>query len=84
MAEPTPPAVRDEAWPHNELDRFVLARLEAEGLAPAPEADRRTLLRRASQDLLGLPPSAAERQPAPFAPGGARVNGTARLRRATH
>ena len=60
MAEPMPPAVRDEAWPHNELDRFVLARLEAEGLAPAPAADRRTLLRRASQDLLGLPPSGAE------------------------
>ena len=60
MAEPAPPAVRDAAWPRNEIDRFVLARLEAEGLAPAPEADRRTLLRRASYDLLGLPPTSAE------------------------
>ncbi len=60
MTDPAPPAVRDEAWPRNEIDRFVLARLEAEGLAPAPEADRRTLLRRASQDLLGLPPTSAE------------------------
>jgi hypothetical protein len=60
MTEPEPPAVRDAAWPRNEIDRFVLARLEAEGLAPAPEADRRTLLRRATYDLLGLPPTRAE------------------------
>jgi len=60
MADPVPPEVRDAAWARNEIDRFVLARLEAEGLAPAPEADRRTLLRRASYDLLGLPPSADE------------------------
>jgi hypothetical protein len=51
------PAVRDAAWARNPLDRFVLARLEQEGLAPAPEADRATLLRRASLDLTGLPPS---------------------------
>jgi uncharacterized protein DUF1553/uncharacterized protein DUF1549/cytochrome c len=60
MADPTPPAVRDEGWVRNEIDRFVLARLESEGLAPVPEADRRTLLRRASEDLLGLPPTEAE------------------------
>ena len=57
---PEAPPVRDEQWIRNEIDRFVLARLEAEGLAPAPEADRRTLLRRASFDLVGLPPTPAE------------------------
>ncbi len=55
-----PPDVRGERWVRNEIDRFVLARLEQEGLAPAPEADKRTLLRRASFDLLGLPPTSAE------------------------
>ncbi|MDX2034233.1 MAG: DUF1549 domain-containing protein [Blastocatellia bacterium] len=57
---PALPAVRDRAWPKNEIDRFVLARLEREGLAPSPEADRATLLRRVSLDLTGLPPTAAE------------------------
>jgi len=57
---PTPPAVRDPAWVRNDIDRFVLARLEKEGLAPAPEADRITLLRRVYLDLLGLPPSPQE------------------------
>ena len=51
-----PPAVADEAWARGPLDRFVLARLEAEGLQPAPEADRRTLARRVALDLTGLPP----------------------------
>ncbi|HEX6885930.1 MAG TPA: DUF1553 domain-containing protein [Planctomycetota bacterium] len=60
MADPLPPPVRDAGWVRNEIDRFVLARLEAEGLAPAPEADRRTLLRRATYDLLGLPATHAE------------------------
>jgi hypothetical protein len=55
-----PPAVRDERWVRNPIDRFVLARLEQQGLAPAPEADKRTLLRRASYDLVGLPPTPAE------------------------
>ena len=54
------PAVADAAWVRNEIDRFVLAQLEAEGLAPAPEADRRTLIRRLYFDLVGLPPSAEE------------------------
>ena len=54
------PAVLDESWPRNEIDRFVLARLEAAGLAPSPEADRRTLLRRASLDLVGIVPTPAE------------------------
>jgi hypothetical protein len=50
-----PPAVND-AWVRSPLDRFVLARLEAEGLRPAPEADKRTLARRVALDLTGLPP----------------------------
>src|SRR5262245_56957106 len=54
------PAVKDTAWPRNGLDAFTLARLEREGLRPSPEADRFTLLRRASLDLRGLPPSPEE------------------------
>jgi hypothetical protein len=52
-----PPGVRDTAWPHNEIDRFILARLEAKGLRPAADADRVTLIRRAYFDLIGLPPT---------------------------
>src|SRR6185503_8855354 len=51
------PAVRDAAWPRHAIDRFILARLEREGLAPSPEADRYALIRRVSLDLTGLPPS---------------------------
>src|SRR5262249_5689322 len=57
---PARPSVKNRAWPRNDLDAFVLARLEKEGLAPAPEADRAMLLRRVSLDLLGLPPSPEE------------------------
>jgi mono/diheme cytochrome c family protein len=57
---PQLPAVRDLRWPLNAIDRFVLARLEREGLRPSPVADRRTLIRRLSFDLTGLPPSRAE------------------------
>ena len=57
---PDPPAVADAGWPRGGLDRFVLARLEHEGLVPSPEADRRTLVRRLSLDLTGLPPTPAE------------------------
>ncbi len=57
---PPLPPVRDSAWPRNELDRFVLARLEQAGLAPAPEADAATLIRRVTLDLTGLPPAPAE------------------------
>jgi hypothetical protein len=54
------PKVADEAWPRNEIDHFVLARLEAEQMKPATEADRRMLIRRLSLDLTGLPPAAKE------------------------
>jgi hypothetical protein len=57
---PTLPEVRDRSWPLNPIDYFVLARLDQEGLKPSPEADRRTLLRRLSFDLTGLPPGPAE------------------------
>jgi hypothetical protein len=54
------PEVSDKAWPRNEIDRFVLARLDSEGLQPSAAADDYTLIRRLSLDLTGLPPSAAE------------------------
>ena len=53
---PAVPPVADAEWPRNPIDNFVLAGLEADGLAPAGETDRATLLRRASFDLTGLPP----------------------------
>lgn len=59
-ARPEPPAVKGTSWPRTEIDRFVLARLEQEGLHPSPEADRARLLRRASLDLTGLPPTPEE------------------------
>ncbi len=52
-----PPATRNRTWPRNDIDHFVLSRLEQEGLNPAPEVDRLTWLRRVSFDLIGLPPS---------------------------
>jgi mono/diheme cytochrome c family protein len=60
MRNPSVPQVKNTAWAHNEVDRFVLAQLEARGLSPAPAADRRTLLRRVSLDLIGLPPTYQE------------------------
>src|ERR1019366_5780791 len=54
------PKVKNEAWVHNPIDRFILAELEKRGMQPAPEADRRTLGRRLSLDLIGLPPVPAE------------------------
>lgn len=57
---PPLPTVRNTAWPRNAIDLFVLARLEAEGLSPSPEADRSTLIRRVTLDLTGLPPTPEE------------------------
>lgn len=57
-----PPNVRNAAWVRNAIDAFILARLDAEGITPAPEADRNTLIRRVSLDLTGLPPTTQEVQ----------------------
>ena len=54
------PAVENTSWPRNEIDNFVLARLEKEGLKPSPRADKYTLVRRLYLDLIGLPPTPQE------------------------
>ena len=54
----TPPAVKQTDWPKNDIDRFILAKLEASGLTPSPDAEKQTFLRRLSFDLVGLPPDA--------------------------
>jgi hypothetical protein len=60
IRRPVPPPVKNVAWLRSDLDRFVLARLEKEGIAPSPEADRVTLMRRLSFDLTGLSPTPEE------------------------
>ncbi|HVV99302.1 MAG TPA: DUF1549 domain-containing protein, partial [Planctomycetaceae bacterium] len=60
IQNPSVPAVQNSQWPWNDIDRFILARLEREQLAPASDADRRTLIRRATYDLIGLPPTPEE------------------------
>jgi hypothetical protein len=57
IQRPPLPAVNDAAWPGNEIDYFLLARLEQEGLRPVADADKRTLIRRVTFDLTGLPPA---------------------------
>jgi len=57
-----PPKVRDAGWPQSPVDHFILARLEEQNLSPAEPADKRALLRRATFDLTGLPPTSAEIQ----------------------
>ncbi|HEX5245302.1 MAG TPA: DUF1549 domain-containing protein, partial [Tepidisphaeraceae bacterium] len=57
IGHPEPPAVQQKNWPINSIDPFVLSKLEALGLSPAPRPDRLALLRRACFDLTGLPPT---------------------------
>ncbi|MSR60382.1 MAG: DUF1549 domain-containing protein [Planctomycetaceae bacterium] len=60
IRRPAEPTVTNRDWPQSPLDKFVLARLESERIAPSPEADRRTLIRRLCLDLIGLPPTPDE------------------------
>jgi hypothetical protein len=60
IAEPVVPDVNDGRFPRNEIDRFLLARLEQADMRPAPPADKRALIRRATFDLTGLPPTPRE------------------------
>src|SRR5262249_24822110 len=58
--DPPLPAVKDATWVKKDLDRLVLAKLEEKGLRPTAPADKRTLIRRATFDLTGLPPTPEE------------------------
>ena len=60
LKKPATPMVQNRAWVRNPVDGFLLARLEREQIQPSPEADKATLLRRLSLDLIGLPPAPAE------------------------
>jgi hypothetical protein len=60
LTDPKPPAVADVSWPRDDIDRFILAKLEDKGLKPVSDANRVALLRRVTFDLTGLPPSPAE------------------------
>jgi hypothetical protein len=60
ITKPLLPSVKNATWPAGDIDRFILAKLEEHGLQPAAEADKRTLIRRATYDLTGLPPTPEE------------------------
>jgi len=60
VGDPSVPAVRNRSWVRNEIDSFILARLEKESIEPSAEASKATLLRRLSLDLIGLPPAREE------------------------
>jgi mono/diheme cytochrome c family protein len=60
VTNPTPPTVKDTTWPKTAIDQFILAKLEANNMTPAPDATKEALLRRATYDLHGLPPSPQE------------------------
>src|SRR6185369_7354029 len=60
VKKPAPPEVKKDRWVQTSVDAFVLAKLEQKNLKPAPPADRRTLIRRVTYDLLGLPPTPDE------------------------
>jgi hypothetical protein len=60
IKDPSPPMVKNGMWPRTPVDRLILARLESNALSPSPRADRRTLVRRATFDLTGLPPTPEE------------------------
>src|SRR5262249_34290091 len=57
---PALPKVKNKRWVRSPVDAFILAKLEEKGLAPSPRADKHTLIRRATYDLIGLPPTPAE------------------------
>ena len=60
IRDPSPPEVKTAGWARSPIDRFILAPLEAKGFKPAPEAEKRNLIRRATFDLIGLPPTPEE------------------------
>ena len=60
IRDPHPPAVKNTRWPSTSVDAFLLAKLEENGTSPAPSADKHTLIRRATYDLIGLPPTPEE------------------------
>lgn len=60
VQNPNIPQVKTKAWASSPVDHFILAKLEEKGMSPSPEADRRTLLRRAYIDLIGIPPTAKQ------------------------
>ncbi len=60
IVKPVPPTVKDASWVRNDLDRFILSKIETANLKPAPDADRFALIRRVTLDLTGLPPTVEE------------------------